>query len=146
MKPIVTQMFAVENKLRTYYTGEPCEKGHLSERHTGTGACLRCCQIQSAKQWSAKQKKKKPKKDLSGMPTRMTGNCCSHCYQYERYVHSGHCVECARIDMLPAKEKLIVLQAQLASMCECSSAAGALRLKIFGVEYQAIMEEQQSWK
>ena len=33
---------ALLNGLKTYSTGEPCKKGHLSEKYTSTGGCVQC--------------------------------------------------------------------------------------------------------
>ena len=33
---------ALLNGLKTYSTGEPCKKGHLSEKYTSTAGCVQC--------------------------------------------------------------------------------------------------------
>tara|TARA_B100001057_G_scaffold133155_1_gene132593 strand:- start:338 stop:772 length:435 start_codon:yes stop_codon:yes gene_type:complete len=35
--------------LKTYFNGKPCPHGHLSEKYTCDGKCLRCCQIRYEK-------------------------------------------------------------------------------------------------
>ena len=39
---IVTRSAAVKNGATRYFTGEPCPKGHLSERFTSNRKCVRC--------------------------------------------------------------------------------------------------------
>lgn len=39
---ITTRMQALALGLPRYSTGEPCKRGHLSERRTDSGACLEC--------------------------------------------------------------------------------------------------------
>lgn len=42
MEPSMTRKGAKAAGLRTYYTGKPCARGHLSERFTRSGNCAKC--------------------------------------------------------------------------------------------------------
>ena len=39
---IITRKEAKRDNLKKYYTGKPCKRGHLSERHTDSGTCIEC--------------------------------------------------------------------------------------------------------
>lgn len=39
---LVTRDQAVAQGLKRYFTGEPCSRGHISERHVSSKACLEC--------------------------------------------------------------------------------------------------------
>ena len=39
---IITRKEAQEKKLKRYFTGIPCSKGHISERHTINHSCIEC--------------------------------------------------------------------------------------------------------
>lgn len=39
---IVERAQALSMGLRTYFTGRPCKRGHLSERNTIEGSCREC--------------------------------------------------------------------------------------------------------
>jgi hypothetical protein len=39
---IVTRDAAQERRLKRYFTGVLCKRGHLAERYTSTGACVSC--------------------------------------------------------------------------------------------------------
>lgn len=39
---IKTRREAANLQLHKYYTGKPCQKGHLSLRYTNTGCCVSC--------------------------------------------------------------------------------------------------------
>ena len=42
---IITRAEARVQGLIRYFTGKPCKRGHLSERHTSTGNCLECFRV-----------------------------------------------------------------------------------------------------
>lgn len=39
---IITRNYAKANSLTRYFTGKPCRRGHVCERFTSNGACVRC--------------------------------------------------------------------------------------------------------
>jgi len=39
---IITKQHAIQNKLTRYFTGNPCKRGHISERYTISGMCCDC--------------------------------------------------------------------------------------------------------
>ena len=39
---IISRAEAKKIKSKTYFTGKPCKNGHIAERSTGKGACLKC--------------------------------------------------------------------------------------------------------
>jgi hypothetical protein len=41
-KAIVSRQQAIEQKLKFYFTGHPCCRGHFSERYASTGTCRAC--------------------------------------------------------------------------------------------------------
>jgi hypothetical protein len=41
---IITKQEALDQHLKSYYTGKPCANGHLSKRSTIYGTC-RACQV-----------------------------------------------------------------------------------------------------
>lgn len=46
MQEIVTRKDAVLNNLKLYYTGAPCNKGHLSQRYVKNHSCLECKRLE----------------------------------------------------------------------------------------------------
>lgn len=46
---IMARKRAVELGRSTYFTGEPCRRGHISERYTQSGGCCLCVAASSAK-------------------------------------------------------------------------------------------------
>lgn len=42
MKPIITKADAKAQGLARYFTGRPCRRGHVVERHTEIGDCVEC--------------------------------------------------------------------------------------------------------
>jgi 5-methylcytosine-specific restriction endonuclease McrA len=48
--PIVTLAEAREAGLLYYFTGKPCKRGHIAERHVSGRSCLECHHVRS-KQW-----------------------------------------------------------------------------------------------
>ena len=43
MNEIITRQQAIARKLHKYFTGKHCKHGHLSDRYTVSGMCVRCC-------------------------------------------------------------------------------------------------------
>jgi 5-methylcytosine-specific restriction endonuclease McrA len=41
-RKLTTREEALENKEKKYFTGQPCAKGHVSERYTGSRECVFC--------------------------------------------------------------------------------------------------------
>lgn len=50
MSEVILRKEAVEKGLKTYYTGKPCKRGHLSDRFTNSGRC-RDCNILTTQSW-----------------------------------------------------------------------------------------------
>lgn len=48
---IISRKEAKKLKLKHYFTGEPCKKGHIVKRKTGNGQCMQC-----AKEWQQDNK------------------------------------------------------------------------------------------
>lgn len=45
----VTRAEARSESLKRYFTGIPCKRGHVEERHTSTGKCLACSRMYASK-------------------------------------------------------------------------------------------------
>jgi hypothetical protein len=39
---LITKKEAITSGLKKYYTGKPCKRGHISERHTSNSMCCQC--------------------------------------------------------------------------------------------------------
>lgn len=39
---VIERHDAARKKLRKYFTGKPCRKGHVGERYTTNGGCVKC--------------------------------------------------------------------------------------------------------
>jgi hypothetical protein len=50
---IVSRSEAVARNLPHYYTGKPCLRGHLRERHTSNGLCMDCAREKQKKDYRA---------------------------------------------------------------------------------------------
>lgn len=48
-RAIEARRTAKENGDLTYYSGEPCKRGHYSERYTRNSDCIECCQLKQKK-------------------------------------------------------------------------------------------------
>lgn len=46
---ILLRKDAVHLKIKSYFTGKPCNKGHIARRTTGSGACMECRRLQLAR-------------------------------------------------------------------------------------------------
>jgi len=40
---IITRAEALEQGLKTYFTGKPCKRGHVDERQVSSWTCMECC-------------------------------------------------------------------------------------------------------
>lgn len=47
-RPIITLAEAKAAGLKRYYTGVPCKHGHLTERQTSNGTCMKCTAINTS--------------------------------------------------------------------------------------------------
>src|SRR5690554_4653718 len=47
---IISKKEAKERGLKRYFTGVPCNRGHISERRVSNGICVKCAQILK-KEW-----------------------------------------------------------------------------------------------
>ncbi len=52
---IVFRSEAKSLKLKYYFTGKPCKKGHVNRRYTNSGSCMRCIANDSAKRMQRKR-------------------------------------------------------------------------------------------
>lgn len=52
--PIITKELAVSEGLKRYFTGDPCVRGHLSERYVKDGKCVECIRLKNAKNRAVK--------------------------------------------------------------------------------------------
>ena len=96
---IITRKGAKEARLKRYYTGKPCKNGHLCERYTGNGACVKCNKISSAITSDKTNKDKTNKRKLAaanGDIYYFTGIPCVNGHVANRYTKSGACVECQK--------------------------------------------------
>ena len=68
---------------KTYFTGEPCQHGHIFERFVKRAWCVECARL---------GKKPEPR----ATKTYFTGEPCKYGHVCERYVAGGGCVECSK--------------------------------------------------
>ena len=57
MQPVMEVISRKEAKargLKRYFTGKPCKHGHVSERYTGSGACVECNATPERKAYNAR--------------------------------------------------------------------------------------------
>lgn len=53
----IRRVDAIKAGLNRYFTGVRCSRGHLSERRTGNGACVKCAQQDWDTIYTARYKK-----------------------------------------------------------------------------------------
>ena len=58
----ITKKEAVNNKLKHYFTGQPCKHGHISKRYTNNGKCCKCVSLMSSKYYIQNIDKMRPQK------------------------------------------------------------------------------------
>lgn len=110
---VVSKEEAKREGLKFYFTGKACRNGHVAVRRTTTGHCLECSRASvvryskhrhkgigngppRGKRWEAKE---------AGETTYFTGKPCKHGHFDVRYVSSGICAECARIQTVNSYKK-----------------------------------------
>lgn len=54
---IITKQQAIDKGLKRFFTGEPCYRGHVSERFIGSGKCV-VCNSEIGKAYYQRHKKK----------------------------------------------------------------------------------------
>lgn len=80
-----------------YWTGEPCVRGHWSQRYTKSGVCVECC--------NRPRSAKKPDDTVvlvetretaraAGRPKYYPGEPCIRGHKAPRYTNSGICTKC----------------------------------------------------
>ena len=79
---IITREEAKRSPRKTYFTGEPCQHGHVCERFIKRSWCVECARL------GLKPERKPPAETFFGKPCR-SGHT-------ERYVISGECVACVK--------------------------------------------------
>jgi hypothetical protein len=80
---IITRREAKMRGRKTYFTGEPCQHGHICERFVKRAWCVECARLG-----------KKP--EPTATKTYFTGEPCKRGHVCERYVADGCCVECSK--------------------------------------------------
>lgn len=80
----ITRGEAQRRGLRRYFTGKPCQHGHVCERYVKRQWCVECAAV------GLKPEPKASAKYSTGKP-------CKYGHLSERYVSSGACVECTRL-------------------------------------------------
>ncbi len=132
---LVTRQEAKARNLKHYFTGEPCPKGHISERIYVSSVCVQC-QISRNHEKSAEVKKRrdlevsgcsdlelkkiitKEEAKAQGKETYFTGRRCKEGHRSERSLSGGNCLTCAEardqlakgVTRSKRKEKLLKLQ------------------------------------
>ena len=99
---IITRKEAKEKGLRRYYTGEPCRRGHLTERRID-GACIECARKTKLSDELAEARRVHGDKVITrkeaidaGLTRYFIGRECKNGHVYERYVSTNQCVLCMR--------------------------------------------------
>lgn len=89
MEILEREQARLERKLR-YYTGQPCRRGHISERYVSSGNCVECLHpkrppraptAREIAQWRSE-------------PTYDTGEPCVRGHRGLRYASTGGCIQC----------------------------------------------------
>lgn len=62
--PIITRSEALEKGLKRYFTGKPCPKGHIFQRHVSSKGCIACARqspahLRASKRWQQTSPKAK---------------------------------------------------------------------------------------
>ena len=102
---IITRDEAIAKGLTRYFTGKPCQKGHIAERSVTNFNCIICSNEKSKQYQKAKRvlSKDKPLREAArqaaianGDKTYFHGIPCKHGHIAARWTKGGHCVECSR--------------------------------------------------
>lgn len=97
---------ALEAGLPTYFTGDPCPRGHISARYTSCFRCIDCAKedevalIERRRAWRLEnpiEKSPRAKAKLAGELRYKTEEACKNGHFAERLTINGGCVECQRI-------------------------------------------------
>jgi hypothetical protein len=132
---VISYEDAARAGLKRFFTGEPCENGHVDERYIRGGHCLECHRINArndrlrvksgtlpkfrqqatqdeagehAATFSQEKFLRIVSRNLAasrGLKRFFTGEACKHAHIAERYVLNGNCVECATRASRNAKGK-----------------------------------------
>lgn len=82
-RPIVSREQAKRWGSKRYFTGEPCQHGHICQRYVWRSWCVECRRLDLKP-----EPKEATKKYLAGEPCKRG--------HFERYEVSGGCVECSK--------------------------------------------------
>jgi hypothetical protein len=108
MKEIVTKDSAIKNGLHKYFTGNPCKNGHLSERYTSSGGCLKCIDEARGVTGNAEllriDKELREQARIKGKLTYISEKSCSKGHIL-KYTLQGRCVECSNLRRIKSEIK-----------------------------------------
>lgn len=80
-----------------YFTGRPCNHGHISKRLTSNGSCFECVRLDEAKnchtEWDKLPKRRRDAIKL-GYTFYFTGKPCKHGHIAPRLAYDGKCIGC----------------------------------------------------
>jgi len=92
--------------LKTYNNGKPCPNGHIGERRTDDGSCVKCKNEKKVeKRWKQRTDIKDEYKIISRQHAKSldliyyyTAKACKYGHHSVRYTKSGLCKECGRVN------------------------------------------------
>lgn len=87
--------------LLRYFTGLPCFAGHVDERYTSSGGCVKCIDIAKA----AKRAAAPVRAPRENEEAHFQGKPCKAGHPGLRYRASGSCVECTFLWVKKSREK-----------------------------------------
>jgi len=86
----ISKEYAKNNNHKKYFTGNPCNNGHYSERYLRNGECTECVRLQKKR----RRIRKKMVVKESSKGTYFTGTPCINGHIAERYHLNNTCVVC----------------------------------------------------
>jgi hypothetical protein len=96
-----SQQSAIDRDWPEFFTGEPCENGHLAPRYTCNGRCSQCVaerRLARASKGSLASSGLVPKTRAEartrGQQLYLTGHPCKHGHIETRYTSNGQCCQC----------------------------------------------------
>jgi hypothetical protein len=105
---IIAKNDAIRKSLTRYFTGTPCNRGHVSERFTSSDNCIDCVKLLARNKALAEMERVKSLYEFEyidrkvakeyGITKYFTGTECKHGHVSERNTANGACLECARIN------------------------------------------------
>jgi len=92
---------AIASGAAHYFTGLPCDNGHVDRRLTSNGQCLSCCREKVARKRQAAKAAKAPQPisarkaaQQAGLIRYTSGKPCVRGHVAERFTINGQCVSC----------------------------------------------------